>query len=55
VFTIRAKEIANNKLTEIINACDVELKRQEEIIRNANAIINDIHSELDRAHSIYSI
>ena len=55
VFTIRAKEIANNKLTEIINACDVELKRQEEIIRNANAIINDIHSELDKAHSIYSI
>jgi hypothetical protein len=55
VFTIRAKEIANNKLNEIINACDVELKRQEEIIRNANAIINDIHSELDRAHSIYSI
>jgi hypothetical protein len=55
VFTIRAKEIANNKLTEIINACDVELKRQEEIIRNANAIIKDIHSELDRAHSIYSI
>lgn len=55
VFTIRAKEIANNKLNEIINACDVELKRQEEIIRNANAIIHDIHSELDRAHSIYSI
>lgn len=55
VFTIRAKEIANNKLTEIINACDVELKRQEEIIHNANAIIRDIHSELDKAHSIYSI
>lgn len=55
VFTIRAKEIANNKLTEIINACDVELKRQEEIIHNANAIINDIHFELDRAHSIYAI
>lgn len=55
VFTRRAKEIANNKLTEIINSANDEIKRQELNIKNAQAIIDDIHAELDRAQSKYSI
>ena len=55
VFTTRVGEVANNKLTEICNAADVEIRRQELIIKDAQAAINDIHSELDKAITIYSI
>ena len=55
VFTTRVKEIANNKLTEIVNEADVEIRHQEEIIRNAQAIIDDIHKTLDEAHAKYTI
>lgn len=55
VFTIRTKEIANNKLTEIINAADSELKYQENIIKEANKAIKLIHEELDAAHIKYSL
>lgn len=55
VFTTRVKEIANNKLTEIVNDADVEIRHQEEIIKNAQAVIEDIHRELDEAHAKYAI
>ena len=55
VFTTRVGEVANNKLTEICNAADAEIRRQELIIKDAQAAINDIHSELDKAITIYSI
>ena len=55
VFTKRIKEIANNKLTEIVNAADSEIKRQELNIKNAQAIIDDIHAELDRVQSKYLV
>ena len=55
VFTTRVREIANNKLAEIVNEADVEIRHQEEIIRNAQAIIDDIHKTLDEAHAKYTI
>ena len=55
VFTTRVGEVANNKLTEICNAADAEIRRQELIIKDAQAVIDDIHSELDRAIAVYSI
>lgn len=55
VFTERVKETANNKLTEIVNAANSEIKRQELNIKNAQAIIDDIHAELDRVHTKYLV
>ena len=55
IFTQRVKEVANNKLTEIINTADVELTRQEQIIKTARQTIEDIHKELDAAHAKYTI
>lgn len=55
VFTKRIKEIANNKLTEIVNAANSEIERQELNIKNAQAIIDDIHAELDRVQSKYLV
>ena len=43
VFSTRVREIANNRLAEIVNEADVEIRHQEEIIRNAQAVIDDIH------------
>ena len=55
IFTTRAREVAGNRLAEIINEADAEIRRQEFIIQNAQAIIKDIHSSLDEAHAKYSI
>ena len=55
VFTTRAKEIANNRLAEIVNEADVEIRHQEEVIRSAQAVIYDIHKTLDEAHAKYTI
>ena len=55
VFTTRVREIANNRLAEIVNEADVEIRHQEEIIRNAQAVIDDIHKTLDQAHAKYTI
>lgn len=55
VFSTRVGEVANNRLTEIINAADAEICRQEKVIKNAQAIIDDIHAELDRAYDKYAI
>ena len=53
-FVMRAREIAGSKLAEVISDADAEIRHQEEVIRNAHAIINDIHTTLDRAHSKYT-
>lgn len=53
-FVTRAREIAGSKLAEVINDADAEIKHQEEVIRNAKAIIEDIHRELDKAHAKYT-
>lgn len=55
VFTTRVREIANNRLAEIVNDADVEIRHQEAIIRNAQAVIDDIHKTLDEAHAKYTI
>ena len=54
-FTTRVKEVANNKLTEIINEADAEIKRQEQIISNAHLVIGEIHRELDEANRKYNV
>lgn len=53
-FVTRAREIAGSKLAEVINDADAEIRHQEEVIRNAHAIINDIHTTLDQAHAKYT-
>lgn len=55
VFSSRVGEVANSRLTEIMNDADAEIRRQEAIIQNAQAIITDIHSSLDEAYAKYSI
>lgn len=55
VFTTRVKEVANNKLAEIIMEADAEIKRQEQIISNAHLVIEEIHRELDEANKKYNV
>lgn len=55
VFSTRIKEVAHNKLAEICNAADSEIRRQEMIIEEAKKAIENIHKELDEAHTKYSI
>lgn len=55
VFTSRIKEVANNKLAEIIMEADAEIKRQEQIISNAHLVIEEIHRELDEANKKYNV
>ena len=54
-FTQRVKEIAHSRLTEIINAADAEIKRQEQIIADARQAIEEIHKELDAANAKYNV
>lgn len=54
-FTTRVGEIANNRLTEIVNDADVEIRHQENIIKSAKAVIEDIHNTLDEAYAKYAI
>ena len=55
IFSTRVGEVAHNRLTEICNAADSEIRRQEMIIENAKKAIEDIHSELDEAHAKYAL
>ena len=55
VFTQRVKEIAHSRLTEIINEADVEIRHQEQIIKDARQAIEDIHRQLDEAHAKYNV
>lgn len=54
-FTQRVKEIAHSRLTEIINAADSEIKRQEQIMADARQAIEEIHKELDAANAKYNV
>lgn len=55
IFKTRVKEVAQNRLTEIINEADAEIKRQEHIISNAHLVIEEIHRELDEANRKYNV
>lgn len=55
IFSSRIGEVANSRLAEIMNDADAEIRRQEMVIKNAQSIINDIHSELDAAYDKYRI
>ena len=54
-FVTRVKEVASEKLSQIINEADPEIKRQEHIIAQANLAIEEIHKELEEAHKKYSV
>ena len=54
-FVNRVKEVASSKLAKVINEADVEIKRQEQIIAQANLAIEEIHKELEEAHKKYSV
>ena len=55
IFKTRVKEIAQNKLTEIINEADSEIKAQERIISEAYQIIEAIHRDLEEATRKYNV
>ena len=38
-----------------MNDADAEIRKQEAIIKNAQAIIDDIHKELDEAQAKYAL
>lgn len=54
-FVNRVKEVASSKLSKVINEADVEIKRQEQIIAQANLAIEEIHKELEEAHKKYCV
>ena len=49
----RTKEVAKTKMDKIIKEADAEIKRQEDIIKNANSIIADVHHELEKCSKKY--
>lgn len=55
VFTERVNQIALNHLTEIANAANAEVQRQEEIIKTARQAIEDIHKEVEKANAKYAL
>lgn len=55
VFTERVREIANNRLNQIINEADVEIKAHSAAIAKAEQAIEQIHRELDEAVKKYSL
>ena len=54
-FTTRVREIAQMKLSAIINEADAEIKKQEQIISNAHLVIEEIHKELEEANRKYNV
>lgn len=55
IFTQRVKEIAHSRLAEIVNNADVEIRHQEQIIKDARQTIEDIHRQLDEANAKYNV
>lgn len=55
VFTNRVKEVAKEKLESICTEADKEIRKQEEIIKNAKAAIEAIHQQLEIEHKKYSV
>ena len=55
IFKTRVKEIAQNRLAEIINEADAEIKVQEKIISEAHQIIEAIHRDLEEATRKYNV
>ena len=54
-FKQRVVEIANTKLSEIINDASAEIERQNKIISNAKSIILDLTEEIEKARLKYAI
>lgn len=55
IFKTRVKEVAQNRLAEIINEADAEIKTQERIIAEAHQIIEAIHKDLEEATIKYNV
>lgn len=55
IFKTRVKEISQNRLAEIINEADAEIKAQERIIAEAYQIIEAIHKDLEEATIKYNV
>lgn len=55
IFKTRVKEVAQNRLAEIINEADAEIKAQERIIAEAHQIIEAIHKDLEEATKKYNV
>ena len=55
VFTTRVREIANNRLTEIINEADTQIRAHQNTIKKSELAIEQIHKHLDEAAKKYSL
>ena len=55
VFTTRVREVANNRLNQIINEADAEIKAHSAAIAKAEQSIEQIHRALDEAIKKYSL
>lgn len=55
VFTTRVREVANNRLNQIINEADAEIKAHSAAIAKAEQAIEQIHRALDEAIKKYSL
>ena len=55
VFTERVREVANNRLNQIINEADSEIKAHQTAITKAEQAIENIHRALDEAVKKYSL
>ena len=55
VFTERVREIANNRLTEIINEAEAEISRRKQVILDCEETIKSIQEEVNEAIKKYSL
>ena len=55
VFTTRVREVANNRLNQIINEADAEIKAHSAAIAKSEQAIEQIHRALDEAIKKYSL
>ena len=55
VFTERVKEIANNRLNQIINEAEAEISRRKQVILDCEETIKSLKEEVNEAIKKYSL
>lgn len=55
VFTERVREIANNRLTQIINEAEAEMSRRRQVILDCEETIKSLQEEVNAAIKKYSL
>ena len=55
VFTERVREIANNRLNQILNEADAEISRRKQVILDCEETIKSLQEEVNEAVKKYSL